>query len=348
MLQMRTALLYFLRFLGVFAVARYATRKRLRILCYHGFSLGDEHEVSPLMFMRASTFERRMRILQKRKLPVISLHDAVKRIKKGEINDAEVVITFDDGWMTTLTVGARILESFGYRACVYVTTDHLHAGPEVFNVALFYMLSRTQQRTLSLRNIHPKIDGNYEISSQPVALATTLIEAAEATFPELAQRQQLLRPIAQALSMELHQVLNDGRFSLMTTSDIQEISRRGFDVELHTHSHRLPDSSFEAMAAEIAQNRACLLGALGTVKNHLCYPSGAYTPTHLAWLPELAIQSATTCDPGLNPPSAPPLCLRRHLDSDDATDISFEAEVCGLRDLARSARAKLLAGAESA
>jgi peptidoglycan/xylan/chitin deacetylase (PgdA/CDA1 family) len=334
----QAAALYIARFLGLFALAQHLTRRRLRILCYHGFSIGDEYQVAPNMFMRRQTFERRMRILKKRRIPVLPLDEAVERLKAGEISHAETVITFDDGWASNLTVAAPVLAAFRYPACVYVTTEHLAAGTEGFNVALYYLLHRSRSPILRLEGLHPALDGSYEIAADPSPLQCTLAEAAERAFPRLSERQQLLRPIAQALGMDLDEVLAGGRFRLLQRSEIGALYSRGVDIQLHTHTHNLPDDSFEKMAGEISQNRHALEEILGRVPTHFCYPSGKYHPQHLEWLAKLGIASATTCDPGLNDATTNPLQLRRYLDGDAVSDIVFEAEVSGLRELMRAAR----------
>lgn len=340
--SLRAAVLYVLRSLGGFALAQRITRNRLRILCYHGFSLGDEHEVAPVMFMRGTIFERRMQILKRRRVPVVTLQDGVEKLRTGQIKSAETVITLDDGWASNLSVGAPILEKFGYPACVYITTEHLNAGAEVFNVALFYMLFRSRGRTLRLEDVHPAIDGSYEVTQDVEPLTIELISAAERAFPRLSDRQRLLRPIAQALDMDIDRVLEHDRFRLLQKREIEELFKRGFDIQLHTHSHRLPDTSFEAMADEIVQNREALKEILGRTQSHFCYPSGRHRSQHLEWLLRLGIVSATTCDPGLNCSTSHPLLLHRYLDSDHTSDIEFEAEVCGLRDLARAVRTRFI------
>jgi peptidoglycan/xylan/chitin deacetylase (PgdA/CDA1 family) len=339
---MRDAVLYLARLLGLFALAQFLTRKRLRILCYHGFSLGDEHEVLPHVFMRREVFARRMQILKRRGLPVIPLDDAVRKLQAGEINNAETVITFDDGWLSNLTVAAPILDQLDFPACVYVTTAHLTAGPEVFNVLLYYMLVRTRERTLTLQGLHPTIDGSYPIEGDPVALKDQLAENAERAFPELSEQQRLLHPIAAALGFDLGQLLANGRFQLLQRSEIEALHRRGFDVQLHTHTHRLPEDSFEGMADEITRNREALSALLGGVPSHFCYPSGRYRPQHLEWLRKLDIDSATTCDPGMNGKAAEVLRLGRYLDGNHLGDIAFEAEVCGVRELFRVLRSRLM------
>ena len=337
MTLVRSLALYCLRAVGGFALARHLTRKQLRILCYHGFSLGDEYEIAPLMFMRAETFERRMQILRKRRIPVISLDEGVRRLENGDIGNAETVITFDDGWASTLSVGLPILEKFGYPACVYVTTEHLAAGNEVFNVALSYMVRRSRRERLILEGLHARLDGTYEIGRDPDGAVRALIVAAEAAYP-LAERQRLLQPIARVLGFELHEVLSNDRFRLLASDELKEISRRGMDVELHSHTHRLPDSGFEAMAVEVEQNRAALATLVGATPRHFCYPSGEYREQHPAWLRRIGIVSATTCDPGLNDRNTSPMLLKRFLDSEEASDLAFEAEVCGARELLRRAR----------
>ena len=113
MTTLQSYALYFFRAIGGFTLAKYLTRRQLRILCYHSFSVGDEHEVAPVMFMRAETFEQRMRILKKHRIPVVTLDQAVRKLQEHGISNAETVITLDDGWASNLTIGAPILEKYG-------------------------------------------------------------------------------------------------------------------------------------------------------------------------------------------------------------------------------------------
>jgi peptidoglycan/xylan/chitin deacetylase (PgdA/CDA1 family) len=337
MITPRLCALYILRAAGVFAVAKYLTRKQLRILCYHSFSVGDEHQVNPVMFMRAHTFEQRMQILQKRRVAVITLDEAVGKLRQRAIRNAETVITLDDGWVSNLTIGAPILEKYGYPACIYTSTEHLEAGTEVFNVALSYMVRRSGREALTLVGLHPHMDGTYEIGKNPDAAIVALIGAAERSFP-LAERQQLLRPIARALGADVDEVLRDGRFRLLSRSEMQQAFRRGLDIQLHTHTHHLPDSSFGAMAEAIIENRRMIADVIGVEPRHFCYPSGQFSEQHPEWLQRLGIASATTCNPGLNGADTPVMLLNRILDSDRESNIVFEAEICGVYELARRLR----------
>ena len=342
-MKLRSLVLHAIRALGGFSLARYLTRDRLRILCYHGFSFADEHELYPFVFMRPQTFERRMATIKRRGIPVIPLDEAVRRLQAGRITAGEIVITFDDGWESNLTVGLPILEEYGYPACIYVTTEHLTAGGKVrdaFNMVLSYLIHRSRRPTLVLRNVHPALDGEYDVATQPFATTIALIIASEKAFG-LAERYQLLGRIAAELGLALDDALSSGGFRLLTGEQMRELTQRGVDIQLHTHTHRLPDSSPQAMAPEIEQNRKVIEDVTGITPRHFCYPSGKHSPLHPEWLGRLGIVSAATCDPGLNQAGCSTMLLRRHLDHERQADIMFDAEICGVMELARKLRATL-------
>src|SRR3954465_1194237 len=120
--SVKLAILWVARTFGLFALARRLTAKRLRILCYHGASLRDEHEYEPVLFMRPAVFRRRMEILRRIGLPVVPLDQGAKMLANGGPRNGEVVITIDDGWKSTYTQFAPILKDFEFPATLYVTT----------------------------------------------------------------------------------------------------------------------------------------------------------------------------------------------------------------------------------
>lgn len=339
MLTMRSLALHAARVLGGFAIAQLLTRKRLRILCYHGFAVGDEHEVAPYMFIRASIFERRMKILQKRSIAIIPLDEAVSRLRAGQISNAETVLTFDDGWASNLTIGLPILQRYNYPACIYLTTEHLSGGTEVFNVVLHYMLHSCRQASISLHDIHPALDGRYELGARCQEAVLTLIRNAAELGPD--ERHTVMQRLASMLGYSMDELTRDDRFRLLTRAEVKTLFDNGIDIQLHTHSHRLPLDDLSAVTREIEVNRELVHEITRRTPIHFCYPGGLYSAHHPEWLSRLGIVSATTCDTGLNAAGAPLLLLKRYLDHDDGSDIEFEAEVAGFRDLMRNARSAL-------
>src|SRR3546814_9101450 len=83
----RAALLVILRLAklsGLFALARRLTAGDLRILCYHGAALRDEHHFRPGLFMSKEPFAARMDFLARRGYPVVALDAAVAALPRGD------------------------------------------------------------------------------------------------------------------------------------------------------------------------------------------------------------------------------------------------------------------------
>ena len=329
---LKQTLLYIARALGAFRLSRYLTRRELRILCYHGFSVGNEFLRLPGMFMRAETFARRMAILDRLAFHVIPLDEAVHKLKANLIQNSEVVITLDDGWASNLSIAYPILKSHRFPATIYVTTEHLAYGTEVFNVIVHYLFLSSPLSSVTFEGIHPAIDGHYDVKPNVLPAVRTILRAA-AQHLSLGQRQALLARIATALGMDIGTVLQGDRFRLLTAEQIGALSRDGVTIGLHTHTHHLPSESAEALRAEITRNRHEVEAITGEPARHFCYPSGVHSEQHPEWLSETGIESATTCDPGLNDSTTDCLLLHRYLDQENFSDIDFEASVTGFRHL---------------
>jgi peptidoglycan/xylan/chitin deacetylase (PgdA/CDA1 family) len=338
--RLKRAIFHCIRLIGGFSLAQRITRNQLRILCYHGFSISDEHELAPYVFMRTKTFARRMQILRKRGLTVISLDEALHRLRSGEIAGAETVITFDDGWASDLLV-MPILETHGFPACIYITTEHLNAGTEAFNVALAQMVHRSRKDAVSLRKLHPEIDGEYKIAGDPGAAIARLLAAA-GKIGSLLERQRLLEPLAGALGLDYAAFVAGGRFQFLSKEQIVALAGKGVSIQLHTHTHHLPSADFGAMADEIRKNRIAITDLTGIEPVHFCYPSGEHSSCHPEWLARLGIATATTCDAGFNNSRDSVFLLKRYLDSEYTSDIEFDAEITGVRELLRKMRSVLL------
>src|SRR5689334_14408586 len=96
---LKLSVLRVLRALGAFALARRLTRKSLRILCYHGIALADEHLFRGNLFMQPATFAARLQLLRDVGYPVLALDEALHALAADRLPDNAVVITIDDGWV---------------------------------------------------------------------------------------------------------------------------------------------------------------------------------------------------------------------------------------------------------
>src|SRR4051794_32092087 len=124
---------------GLGAVARRATRRQLRILCYHGLWVTPGYEFGDCTFIAPEQFEARMKRLKRFGLPVLPLGEAVERLGDGSLPDAAVVITIDDGWVSTFTHMLPVLEALDLPATLYATTWYAGRDLPVVNVAVDYL-----------------------------------------------------------------------------------------------------------------------------------------------------------------------------------------------------------------
>jgi len=332
---------------GAFAVAHRITRKRLRILCYHGFSVGDQHEFSPFLFMRPEILQRHIDLITRMRIPVVSLKDGVAMLASHSVQRGETVITIDDGWKTTLGAVDR-LRAAALPATVYVTSYYVGKPVAVFNVALRYLFWRRRGEKVDVHGVHPQIDGPLDLTRSAEATIERWIRFADAEL-DWRERQRLLDRIAHAFDLDPAEVFANERFRLLDGAEVAQLSSLGVDIELHAHRHRLPADDFDEAKREIDENRAALEAITGMPADHFCYPSGLYASNHPAWLERLHVVSATTCDAGLNAPGANPYLLCRYLARDDAPDIELAAELSGFSDILRRCRERLraLVGADS-
>ena len=297
---------------GLLRLSRLLTRDALRIVCWHGTSLADEHRVFPGLFISADDLERRLLALHRH--PVLPLEEALDRLRAGTLPPAAVALTFDDGFHGTLRHAWPALQRHGFPATLYVTSYHVQTGTPVFRLLVQWAFRESNEPVLDLSRLEVGMVGAVRMTPGPERdeAMWRLIRQAEEDLSE-PERQALADRIASALGVDLAPVREGRWLSLATLDELRAAAREGLDVQLHTHRHRLPLSR-ELSLRELRDNRAVLEPLAGHALRHFCYPSGYFRPAHLPWLEEAGIESATTCDPGMNRRRDSLLTLRRFLD----------------------------------
>jgi peptidoglycan/xylan/chitin deacetylase (PgdA/CDA1 family) len=292
---------------GLGAVARRATRRQLRILCYHGLWVIPGFAFGDCTFIAPDQFEARMKRLKRSGLPVLPLGEAVERLGDGSLPGNAVAITIDDGWVSTFTHMLPVLEALDLPATLYATTWYAGRDLPVVNVAVDYLRQAA---------------GRFDLD--PAA------KAAEIDALPVEQRLAALRRFGAELGVD-EAWLERRQFNIMSAAEFAEAARRGLDVQLHTHRHIEIDRQVDALPDELAENRAFLAAAIGARDFvHFCHPSGTNHPRARALLAANGIRSATLVTEGLNAPGADPLALRRFLDGRRVSDAEFDAYLSGL------------------
>lgn len=292
---------------GLAAAARKATGSQLRILGYHGLWLTPGYQFGNCVFMCPEVFEARMARLKGSGQPVLPLAEAVDRLSNGSLPEAAVVITIDDGWVSTFTHMLPVLEKYRLPATLYATTWYAGRALPVVNVAVDYLRAAAGRLD---------IDGEAKVREIEALPVGERLDALRCFGAELGVDEAWL---------ELRQ------FNIMSVDELAEAQRRGLDVQLHTHRHIDVEAHVDALPRELDENRAFLRAAVGDARlEHFCYPSGTNHPRARALLAANGVRSGTLVTEGLNAPGSDPLALRRFLDGRSISDARFDAYLSGI------------------
>lgn len=202
------------------------------ILLYHSLAGADTAPwVDPRGHISAAGFERQMRFLAEQR-EVVSLSQLVNTCAQSRNGPGNsVVITFDDGYLDTLTIAAPILAQYGLSATLYLPTGYISRGENQWVDRLFGMFrARTCHRL-----VIPGLDGEEfdlqcpgRLQAVYHALADHLLTAAPAA------RRGLLGDIED----QLRPRLQPPRLT-MNWDEVRTLLRDypGFEIGVHTREH---------------------------------------------------------------------------------------------------------------
>jgi peptidoglycan/xylan/chitin deacetylase (PgdA/CDA1 family) len=304
-------------------------RSRLLILCYHGVALSDECQWSPGLYLSADLLHRRLETLRRLRCNILPLGEAVERLYNRTLPERSVALTFDDGFFDFYQMAMPVLRQFDAPATVYVCTFYCSFPSPVFDPMLSYLLWKGSGKTLDWPEFLQSTTIVLTPENQKSACRRIAKAVAEAGS-SAQEKDGVLRELAGRIGVDYDEICSRRILQLMNVEELRELPRRGFDLQLHTHRHRMPRDS-KLFAREIEDNRHGLEAA-ATLEggfHHFCYPSGVYYSDSGELLRKCGVLSATTCDPGLASRSSDPFYLPRYLDSTSVPDVVFEAWVTG-------------------
>lgn len=321
-----------LKMFGVFNLARNSRwrRNRLLILAYHGVSLEDEHLWDPALFMQSDYFKARIKLLRKHRCAVLPLDEAMRRLYANDLPENCVALTFDDGYYGFYKVAYPILKEFGFPATVYLTTFYVNYNRPIFDDACSYLLWKGKPTKLDLRDLTGQ-DGEFDISRAAArgAVRDYLIGFVRQHKLPAEEKDALAARLARQLWIDYDELCAKRMLHLLNPEEVGQLADEGVDVQLHTHRHQAPWNR-QLFDLEVEENRTNIHQMTGRRARHFCYPSGIFNDDILAWLAEMKIASATTCDPGLASRDSNPLSLPRLVDTMRLSPIEFEGWLTGV------------------
>lgn len=341
-LSAKIVVLHIAKIFGLFFLSRKLTAHGVQILCYHGFSFGDEHLFRSKLFMQGSTFSKRLAKLKAMKFKVVSLESAVACLKDGKQHKGIIAITIDDGWQSTESIAMPLLKQYNFPWTLYITSYYSVKQTQVMNVALQYLCWKTTKSEVVVENITEsgKLSLPLDTDKNRIETAAQLSKMGD-SLENANRRQDFIRTIAKTLCVNQPLIEEKRMFHLINPASVKQLASEGVGIQLHTHRHTVHGIDRRALACEIEANRNFIVTHTKNIPHHFCYPSGFYKAVHPNWLQEFGLLTATTCKPGFNYRSTSLMELNRFLDGENISMIEFEAEVSGFLELARRLRKKL-------
>ncbi len=335
----KKTVLYLSKYLGLFYLAKLHYRNRIRILCYHGFSIRNEELFVPGLFIKPDIFDQRMKYLKDKNFNVISLEEAYQSARENRIEENSVVITIDDGFYSTYSNALPVFKKYDLPSTLYVTSYYFDKDSPIFTLGVNYMFFNSSKSVFDLSKLG--IEGLATVTR-----GAPNFEQARLTITETGQayetneeRVELLRKLGVATGQDYEDLNKSRILNLINKEELQECAANGMDIELHTHRHRFPTDAEDA-AEEIAKNRAKIDPLLPKPMSHFCYPSGEWSEAHWEILDDQDIKTSTTCDNGLITPETPFHAWSRFLDSARISQIEYESELCGFTEFLRKLRGR--------
>jgi peptidoglycan/xylan/chitin deacetylase (PgdA/CDA1 family) len=321
------------KYMGCFFLTRLMYRKRIRFLCYHGFTLDNESKFLPKLFIDPEVFSERMCYLKEKGYNVITLDKAVEALRTGAIPDDAVVLTIDDGFYGVYAKAAPALLHYGFPATLYLTSYYFDRDCPIFSLAVKYMFWSAEGADSDLTALG--IPGLADVASTGDRLGciNLIIEYGQSRDCN-EERIQLLRQVAALLDVN-YDLLNESRvMGLINTKELRELIHMNVDIQMHTHRHDFP-LDLEVADYELSKNREKVDPLLDAPMRHFCYPSGLWNETQWTLLEARGIDSATTCLPGLMSDKMSLYAIPRFLDGANISQIEYESELAGFSEFCR-------------
>jgi len=320
---------------GIARLISFFNRDKLIILCFHSISQKDEHRFWPGVFISEEKVSRLLNYLQRSHFNVISLQDAELYLRGEAQFKYPVVITFDDGWRSSVTDLLPRFLTYNFPVTIYVSTYYCDHEIPVVNVLVQYWLwlKPTAGFDVDCGGTTRRFSGDRP----------SIVSAVERILKGLDDKQKIEFLLALADSLGVSdEAIKSKRFHNASYEELAKAMLSPLvDIQLHTHTHQLPTDS-DAIEKEIRINKNRILEAL-TPSNplvHLCYPSGIWSPDHLPELEANGIKTATTLDEGMNAKTEHPLKLKRNLMMDNRTLMHFVVTISGVLDVLRRVTGK--------
>jgi peptidoglycan/xylan/chitin deacetylase (PgdA/CDA1 family) len=224
-------------------------------------------ELAPLVDPRVQvdlrTFAEQMRLLAECRTP-LGVPELVSAMARRRVPRHSVVVTFDDGYLDTLTVAAPILERYGIPAMLYLPTDYISRSEPQWVDRLHHAILRRTKDRLVLSGATHDLRNAEVLGRVRTVLERTLMRNS------LAERDALF----ESVEGQLRPPKMPTRLT-MTWDDVRTLQKRHprFDVGIHTAEHTdMTSRPVNVLRDELVRAQSVLHGELGRNAWHFSFP----------------------------------------------------------------------------
>ena len=301
---------------------RLAYRNELSILMYHGI-IESPLAVSDWCFVDENSFRMQIEYL-KSHFDVISLAEAVGRIREGGIGHPTAVITFDDGYQNNFDVAFPISYKEEMPATIFLTTGLIDTNDTVWYCRLNLAISQTRRVLMEWD------DFRYELSTRDLkARASAAIQGSlkKLTHSDLMAR---MRNVILELDSDPDCPIEIGSpFRMLSERAVSEMVSSGL-VEFGAHGHHhaiLSRLSDQGRFNEIRESIREVYELTGRPCRYFAYPNGRaedYNVETIRDLETCGVEIGVTTISGPNGRMTPAMELRRYGIGSDVPIAEFQ------------------------
>jgi peptidoglycan/xylan/chitin deacetylase (PgdA/CDA1 family)/predicted phosphodiesterase len=263
------------------------------ILVYHSVvSQADARWVDPRFSVPEAAFEAQMRFLSRYR-HVLALSELLDILSRGDSPaPGSVVITFDDGYKSTLDVAAPILKAHRLPAVVYLPTGYVSRGESQFIDVLYALFNCRTWHGLDLEE-----DGLSPVTLRdPITVQRTYLALERVLQVSSRERRQAL--LAE-IAIQLRPSQSPPRLT-MTWEEVGQLYHRYPNIAIgaHTRDHLdLTGCDSRTLLEEIRGSVGDVRRELGGTPEHFSFPYGRSNAFARAAVRQALLRSAVVTEP---------------------------------------------------
>jgi len=329
------------KMLGLFALGRYFSRKKVIILTYHGVSsfipeVNRQYEYRNVVFAKDFRWQMEFLLHYYNKISIEQLVDFIS----GKISLPKkryFLITFDDGFKNQLEVATPILKEYGISGVFFISTNCVgKSNYMLWTDKIIYLIFTTKKKKVKVT-----LEREYEFSlerEQDRERAAKKIRS----YLKSAPKEEINRIISILLS-QLDDVeifpsdKHKERYEFLDWSDVINLSKSGMVIGSHTTNHLILSTlSLEESKMEMIKSKEEIEKHLNKPCYYFSYPDGEasdFEQEHKKMLKEIGYKCAFSQIIGSNDTTKDLYELKRINIDSGLTPLLFEAKICGFIDI---------------